>query len=132
PLPVVNGRSANIGPKLLLRLTGTCSVSSNIQVKPPADVPVGNVVVSPSIQPYSALLEFSVSAPVVPASSRNKIALSAPPALRAPALSALCAPAPAATRRIPTVKLAKRAVIVAPSPRNATSAEGEHNSVWIG
>ena len=41
-------------------------VESKIHVNPPAEDPMGNVVVSPSNNPYSAELEFSVRAPVVP------------------------------------------------------------------
>ena len=69
---MVNGRSANIGPKLRLRLIGTCSESSKVQVKPPADVPVGNVVVSPSNRPYSTSLEFWKRAPVAPSFASEK------------------------------------------------------------
>ena len=54
PLPVVNGRSANIGPKLWLRRTGTRRLESKVQVKPPAEEPIGKVVVSPRISPSSA------------------------------------------------------------------------------
>lgn len=37
PLPVVAGRSANIGPKLRLRRTGMRRLESKIHVKPPAE-----------------------------------------------------------------------------------------------
>ena len=78
----MNGRSANIDPKLLLRRMGTLRLESKVHVNPPAEDPMGNVVVSPSNKPYSAALEFSESAPVAEESSPlNRTVRSASPAL---------------------------------------------------